>query len=91
MSVQIAVRLADAEIDYLDAAVARGTFPSRAAGVRAGLQRLLQADREAEIERAYRRAHARHPEEPGIGEAGLAHGARLLADEQPNVPAPGEV
>src|SRR5258708_614920 len=49
MGVQIAVRLADQELEHLDAAIARGTFPSRAAAVRAGLHRLLQEEREKQI------------------------------------------
>ncbi len=88
MSVQIAVRLGEDDLESLDAAVARGAYPSRAAAVRAGLQRLLRDDREQEIEQAYRRGYAEHPQEKWVGEAGLAHGARLLADHEA---APGPV
>ncbi len=82
MSVQIAVRLDESDLEHLDAAVERGVFPSRAAAVRTGLQRLLREDREQEIERAYRRAYADEPQEAWVGEAGLTHGARLLAEEE---------
>jgi len=87
MSVQIAVRLGEEDLEHLDAAVARGAFPSRAAAVRTGLQRLLREDREREIEQAYRRGYAEHPPERWVGQAGLAQGARLLANEEA---APGE-
>jgi len=80
MSVQIAVRLADEELQRLDAAVARGAFASRAAAVRAGLVRVLREERELQIEEAYRRAYATPPEEDDVGEVGLALGAQLLTD-----------
>jgi Arc/MetJ-type ribon-helix-helix transcriptional regulator len=83
MSVQIAVRLADEDLERLDAAVARGAFPSRAAAVRAGLDQLLREEREAHIAEAYRRAYATVPEEDGAGRAGLSLGAALLAGDGP--------
>lgn len=83
MSVQIAVRLADEDLERLDAAVARGAFPSRAAAVRAGLDQLLREDREAHIAEAYRRGYATAPDEDEVGQAGLSLGAALLAREEP--------
>jgi Arc/MetJ-type ribon-helix-helix transcriptional regulator len=82
MSVQIAVRLPDDDLERLDAAVARGVFPSRAAAVRAGLQRLLGEEREAQIAEAYRRGYASDPEADWVGEAGLRLGAAQLAKEE---------
>ncbi len=82
MSVQIAVRLADEDLERLDAAVARGAFPSRAAAVRAGLRWLLRQDREAQIAAAYRRAYSSDPEEEWVGEAGLRLGTALLAGHE---------
>ena len=81
MSVQIAVRLADDELERLDAAVARGAFASRAEAVRAGLARVLGEEREAQIEQAYRRAYAATPDDDKVGEVGLALGAQMLADD----------
>ena len=81
MSVQIAVRLADDDLERLDAAVARGVFPSRAAAVRVGLQRLLGEEREAQIAEAYRRGYATERQEDWIGEAGLRLGAEQLAEQ----------
>lgn len=83
MGVQIAVRLADHELERLDAAIARGTFPSRAAAVRAGLRRLLQEEREKQIDAAYRRAYSSDSADDGVGDAGLVLGAALLASEAP--------
>jgi Arc/MetJ-type ribon-helix-helix transcriptional regulator len=88
MSVQIAVRLPEEELRRLDAAIARGAFPSRAAAVRSGLERLLREEREREIAEAYRRAYADRELDPAerlVGEAGLGLGAELLAREDPDV------
>ena len=81
MSVQIAVRLADDELERLDAAIARGAFSSRAEAVRAGLAAVLRREREVRIAAAYRRAYATGPDDPSVGEAGLQLGAALLATE----------
>jgi len=81
MSTQIAVRLADEDLERLDAAIARGAFPSRAAAVRAGLDRLLSDEREAQISEAYRRGYATGDDEGVVGETGLRLGSRLLSDE----------
>ena len=81
MRVQIAVRLADEELERLDAAIARGAFPNRATAVRAGLVAVLREEREAHIEDAYRRAYAAEPGDPAVGEAGLHLGAALLSNE----------
>jgi Arc/MetJ-type ribon-helix-helix transcriptional regulator len=88
MSVQIAVRLTDDDLERLDAAVARGVFPSRAAAVRAGLARLLGEEREAQIAEAYRRGYATAPQEPWIGAAGLRLGAGQLAEQDRAVGEP---
>lgn len=82
MSVQIAVRLEERELEELDAAVARGAFPSRAEAVRASLRLALAAERERGIEAAYRTAYSEQGEEEAVGEAGLVFGARLLEAER---------
>ena len=82
MDVQIAVRLADEDLESLDAAIARGAFASRAAAIRAGLHCVLREEREAQIEAACRLAAAGDAADDGIaieiGEAGLLLGAALL-------------
>ncbi|MDQ6750707.1 MAG: ribbon-helix-helix domain-containing protein [Actinomycetota bacterium] len=82
MSVQIAVRLTEGDLERLDAAVARGVFPSRAAAMRAGLIWLLREEREAQIHAAYRRAYSTDPQEDWVGEAGLRLGTALLAGQE---------
>lgn len=84
MSIQIAVRLAEEDLKRLDAAIARGAFPSRAAAVRAGLASLLREEREAQIDASYRRAYCTGSpeEEDRVGEAGLRLGAALLAGQE---------
>ena len=89
MSIQIAVRLAVDDLKRLDAAIARGAFPSRAAAVRAGLDRLLREEREAEIAEAYRRGYATDVDESAVGEVGLRLGSTLLAAESLADPKPG--
>ncbi len=81
MSTQIAVRLPEDELERLDAAVARGTFASRAAAVRAGLGRVLAEEREAQIAESYRRAYAAEPGDEEVGRAGLHFGALLVAED----------
>ena len=89
--VQIAIRLADADLDRLDAAVAQGRYPTRAAAVRAGVQRLLRDERESEIAEQYRRAYAAQPQEESAGLAGLAAMATVVALDEaadPDQPTP---
>ena len=85
--VQIAIRLADADLDRLDAAVAQGRYPTRAAAVRAGVQRLLRDEREHEIAEQYRRAYAAQPQEQSAGLAGLAAVATVVALDEATDPA----
>jgi len=88
---QIAIRLADADLERLDAAVARGLYPTRAAAVRAAVERLLRDEREQEIAEQYRRAYEAHPQDESLGRAGLELMAELIAREeavQPDRSAP---
>jgi Arc/MetJ-type ribon-helix-helix transcriptional regulator len=82
MSLQIAVRLSDTEVEKLDALVATGRYPSRAAAVRAGLDLLFREEREREIVEAYRRGYGAHPQEPELLRAGLLAGAALIRREE---------
>lgn len=69
---QIAVRLPDSDLRRLDEAVAQGRYPTRAAAVRAGVERLLHDERELEIEDRYRRAYAAQRQQESDGHTGLA-------------------
>jgi len=66
----------------LDEAIARGRFPNRAAALREGLRRLLRAERDREIEEAYRRGYGAQPQEDWLGETGLAAFAALVGAEE---------
>lgn len=55
---QIAVRLTDAELRALDAAVAGGAFRSRADAVREGIRLLEHELRERRVADSYRAAYA---------------------------------
>ena len=82
MSIQIAVRLSTRDTAALDDAVARGSFPSRAAALRRGLELLLREEREREIEAAYRRGYGEQPQEEWTGQAGLAAFAEMIGVEE---------
>ncbi len=81
MSQQIAVRLPDQALAGIDAAVAAGRYPTRAAAVRAGVERVLADEREREIAEEYRRGYGEHPQEDWVGEAGLRFMAEVLRNE----------
>jgi len=83
---QIAIRIADDDLDRLDAAVARGHYPTRAAAVRAGVELLIREEREREIEQQYRRAYADDPQDEATGRAGAALMAAVIATEETDKP-----
>lgn len=78
MATQIAVRLSDEQLAGIDAAVAQGHFESRAAAVRAGVERVLREQRDLEIAEAYRRGYGGQPQDEDTGKLGLALGTELL-------------
>lgn len=65
-------RLDAGELAAVDEAVASGRFASRSEALRAGLALLLRERREEQIQAAYRRGYAAAPQEPWLGELGLA-------------------
>ena len=72
MTVQVPVRLTEADVAALDAVVASGRFANRSEALRAGLERVLGEEREREIDAAYRRGYGEAPQEEWVGEIGLA-------------------
>ncbi len=82
MSEQIAVRLPERDLAALDQMVDDGSFPSRAAAVRAAVELLLRAERDRRIADQYRRAYRDQPQEAWIGETGLRLGAETVAGER---------
>lgn len=79
---QIAIRLSDDDLDRLDAAVTQGRYPTRAAAVRAGVERLLRDERDHEIEEQYRRAYGAQPQDASPGRAGVALMADVIGREE---------
>ena len=82
MTVQIPVRISEEDLSELDTTIARGRYPNRSAALRAALKLLLRAERERQIEEAYRRGYGEQPQEEWIGEFGLWAGAQLIAQEE---------
>ncbi len=72
MTVQVPVRLTEADLAALDKSIAEGRFANRSDALRAGLARVLREEREHEIDAAYRRGYTEHPQEEWVGELGLA-------------------
>jgi Arc/MetJ-type ribon-helix-helix transcriptional regulator len=72
MTRQVPVRLTDKDVAALDAAIAAGRFASRSEALRAGLDQVLRAEREREIDADYRRGYGANPQEEWIGAIGLA-------------------
>lgn len=76
---QIAVRLTERELQALDAAVAAGTFSSRADAVREGLRLLERELRERRIAASYRAAYAAAP--PGDEDTRVLDAAAALVGQ----------
>ncbi len=72
MTTQVPVRLTERDLAALDAAVASGRFANRSDALRAGLELVLRLEREREIDEAYARGYAEHPQEEWVAELGLA-------------------
>ncbi len=84
MTIQIPLRISEEDLSELDAAIARGRYPNRSAALRAALRLLLRAERERQIEEAYRRGYGEQPQEEWIGELGLATFEALVEAEERN-------
>jgi Arc/MetJ-type ribon-helix-helix transcriptional regulator len=82
MSVQIAIRIPEDDLEALDDAIARGAFASRAAAVRAALEALLRDERRRRIEEADQRGYGDAPQGEWVGEVGLAAFAALVEAEE---------
>lgn len=84
MSPQIAVRLSAEEWAAVDAVVASGRCPSRAAAIREGLALLLKQERDREIAEAYQRAAELPPDielDRWVASAADRLGARLQEED----------
>ena len=72
MTTQVPVRLTDSDLAALDAAIEGGRFANRSEALREGLEQLLAAEREHQIDEAYAVGYGKHPLEEWVGELGLA-------------------
>lgn len=82
MSVQIAMRIPERQLEALDQAVENGEFKSRADGIRQALNELMTARKEVEIARQYEAAYASAPADPALGEAGAELASEAIAAEE---------
>jgi len=78
---QIAVRLPDELLAALDELVARGVYASRADGVRAGIEAVVERERRREADRAIVDGYRRHPPTAGERAAALASLRDAIAEE----------
>jgi Arc/MetJ-type ribon-helix-helix transcriptional regulator len=69
--------MTDQDVAALDKLVVAGRFASRSDALRAGLARLLDEEREQEIDDAYRRGYGERPQKEWVGRIGL-HGLAEL-------------
>jgi Arc/MetJ-type ribon-helix-helix transcriptional regulator len=75
--VRVSIDLSDAEIAWIDRAVATGLFESRDAAIKSAIDGALGYGwDDATIAEAYRRGYEAHPADADLGEAGLG----LLAE-----------
>lgn len=62
MGEQVIIRIDGDQLRQVDRLVAAGTFPSRAAVLRAGLRLLVQDEARRATHRAYHRGYSRQPQ-----------------------------
>jgi len=70
MTIRVPIRLTDKDVAASDASVAAGRFANRSEALRAGLERLLDEERENQIDAGYRRG--KRAQEDWVGELSLA-------------------
>lgn len=78
---QIAVRLPHELLADLDALVARGIYPSRAAAVRAGVEAIAEVDRRRTTDRAIVDGYRRVPPEGSEIDAAVASLRDAISEE----------
>jgi Arc/MetJ-type ribon-helix-helix transcriptional regulator len=79
MSEQIAVRIADEDLVALDESVANGSYPNRAAAIRAGIHLVLRQERERRITAAYEQAYGDRPQDDWFAESSAQAMGEMLA------------
>jgi Arc/MetJ-type ribon-helix-helix transcriptional regulator len=81
MTMQIAVRLPDDLLVHLDELVAHGSYESRAAAVRAGIEALMDLERRRTTDRAVVDGYRRTPPTQAEEQAALASLREAIAEE----------
>jgi Arc/MetJ-type ribon-helix-helix transcriptional regulator len=81
MSKMITLRISEDRKERLDALVAEGAFPNRAAALTAALDRLLADEARRAIDRAIVEGYTRVPPTPEEDAYAEASGRRSIADE----------
>ena len=79
---QVPIRLSSALLADLDQLVLNGLYQSRAAAIRAGIEAIIEADRQRRIDREIVAGYTRHP--PTEAEERAAHASmREAIEEEP--------
>ena len=86
MTIQVPVRLTEEDVVALDRVVSGGRFRNRSDAIRSALRLLLRAEREREIEEAYRRGYGAHPQDEQVARENLEAWAARLAAENDEAP-----
>lgn len=82
---RVSIELSEAEVAWIDRAVANGLFASRDAAIQSAIHGAVgDGLNEGAIEEAYRRGYSDHPEDGSAGEAGLRFLANAVRPEQPS-------
>lgn len=81
MSEQIAVRFPSSTLQQLDELVRSGRFASRAEGVRAAVDRLVEQWRQEQIDGAIVAGYTRHPQSDNDVAAAEVSAIRSIAEE----------
>ncbi|HVL99540.1 MAG TPA: ribbon-helix-helix domain-containing protein [Egibacteraceae bacterium] len=81
MTQQIAVRIPDELAHEMDGLVAAGRFASRADAVRAGLEAVIERERQRRIDEAIVEGYRRHPPTKAEERWAANSGRELIADE----------
>ncbi|WP_419853623.1 ribbon-helix-helix domain-containing protein [Candidatus Poriferisodalis sp.] len=78
---QVPVRLPAAVLVDLDALVASGTYRSRTAAIRAGIEKIIAIERERELDAAIVAGYIRHPPSPAEDQDAVAQLRAAIEDE----------
>ena len=78
---QIPLRLSDSLLADLDSLVASGAYKSRAAAIRAGIEAIVDAERQRRLDREIVDGYTRHPPTDAEAQAAFASMREAIEDE----------